>query len=143
LREEALVSSETSVLKRATWRKIPEDTILQQQQKKSCFGRSSILHNLPGCFSLLCHSLYTTRCTPTIIIISSSITTRDWCNGPMVARAPNEPSCTLLSEIHKIRSYVRFEDFTAVTEKNAVFWDVTPCGSCKKGGFGGTCRLHD
>jgi hypothetical protein len=26
---------------------------------------------------------------------------------------------------------VRFEVFTAVTMKNAVFWDVTPCGSCK------------
>jgi hypothetical protein len=24
---------------------------------------------------------------------------------------------------------VRFEIFTAVTTKNAVFWDVTPCGS--------------
>jgi hypothetical protein len=27
---------------------------------------------------------------------------------------------------------VRFEIFTAVTIKNGVFWDVTPCGSCKK-----------
>jgi hypothetical protein len=27
--------------------------------------------------------------------------------------------------------YVRFEVFTAVTMKNDVFWDVTPCGSCK------------
>jgi hypothetical protein len=26
--------------------------------------------------------------------------------------------------------YVRFEVFTAVTMKNPVFWDVTPCGSC-------------
>jgi hypothetical protein len=25
----------------------------------------------------------------------------------------------------------RFEIFTAVTMKNAVFWDVTPCGSYK------------
>jgi hypothetical protein len=28
-------------------------------------------------------------------------------------------------------SCVRFEVFTAVTMKNGVFWDVTPCGSCK------------
>jgi hypothetical protein len=28
-------------------------------------------------------------------------------------------------------SDVRFEVFTAVTMKNGVFWDVTPCGSCK------------
>jgi hypothetical protein len=27
--------------------------------------------------------------------------------------------------------YVRFEVFTEVTIKNGVFWDVTPCGSCK------------
>jgi cytidine deaminase len=26
---------------------------------------------------------------------------------------------------------VRFEVFTAVTMKNGVFWDVTPCGTCK------------
>jgi hypothetical protein len=25
----------------------------------------------------------------------------------------------------------RFEVFTAVTTKDGVFWDVTPCGSCK------------
>jgi hypothetical protein len=33
---------------------------------------------------------------------------------------------------------IRFEVFTAVTVKNAVFWDVTPCGSCKSRHFGGT-----
>jgi hypothetical protein len=32
---------------------------------------------------------------------------------------------------------VRFEVFTAVTMKNYVFWDVTPCGSCKNRRFGG------
>jgi hypothetical protein len=26
--------------------------------------------------------------------------------------------------------------------KNAIFWDVTPCGSCKNRRFGGTQRLH-
>jgi hypothetical protein len=33
-------------------------------------------------------------------------------------------------EVEK-RALVRFEVFTAVTVKNGVFWDVTPCGSCK------------
>jgi hypothetical protein len=33
---------------------------------------------------------------------------------------------------------VRFEVFTAVTMKNDVFWDITPCGSCKNRRFGGT-----
>jgi hypothetical protein len=35
-------------------------------------------------------------------------------------------------------SFVRFEVFTAVTMQNSVFWDVTPCGSCKSRRFGGT-----
>jgi hypothetical protein len=30
---------------------------------------------------------------------------------------------------------VRFDVFTAVTMKNGVFWDVMPCGSCKKRRF--------
>jgi hypothetical protein len=34
--------------------------------------------------------------------------------------------------------HVRLEVFTAVTMKNVVLWDVTPCGSCKKRRFGGT-----
>jgi hypothetical protein len=33
---------------------------------------------------------------------------------------------------------VRFEVFTAVTMKNAVFWDVTPYGSRKNRRFGVT-----
>jgi hypothetical protein len=40
-----------------------------------------------------------------------------------------------------IEHKVRFEVFTAVPMKNGVFWDVTPCGSCKNRCFGGTQRL--
>jgi hypothetical protein len=36
---------------------------------------------------------------------------------------------------------VRFEIFMAMTMKNCVFWDVTPCGSCKNRRFGGTYGL--
>jgi hypothetical protein len=39
---------------------------------------------------------------------------------------------------HIFNLVVRFEVFTAVTMKNGVFWDVTPCGSCKNRSFGGT-----
>jgi hypothetical protein len=35
-------------------------------------------------------------------------------------------------------SYVRFGVFTAVTMKNAVFWDVALCRSCVNRRFGGT-----
>jgi hypothetical protein len=38
--------------------------------------------------------------------------------------------------------FVRFEVFTAVTMKNVVFWDVTPCGSCKKRCFGATATCQ-
>jgi hypothetical protein len=41
-----------------------------------------------------------------------------------------------------ISGSVRFEVFTAVTLKNAVFWDAAPCGSCKNRRFGGTYRFH-
>jgi hypothetical protein len=34
--------------------------------------------------------------------------------------------------------HVKFEVFTAVTMKNGVFWNVTPCGSSKNRSFGGT-----
>jgi hypothetical protein len=37
---------------------------------------------------------------------------------------------------------VRSDVFTAVTMKNAVFWDVMPCGTCKNRGFGGTYLLN-
>jgi hypothetical protein len=37
---------------------------------------------------------------------------------------------------------VRFEVFTAVTLKNAVFWDVTPCGSCNNRRFERNYWLH-
>jgi hypothetical protein len=38
--------------------------------------------------------------------------------------------------------YVRFESFTVVTMKNAVFWEVTMCGSYNSGRFGGNYSLH-
>jgi hypothetical protein len=37
---------------------------------------------------------------------------------------------------------VRFEVSTLVTMKNAIFWDVTPCGPSKNRHFGGTYCLH-
>jgi hypothetical protein len=37
---------------------------------------------------------------------------------------------------------VRFEVFTAVTMKNAIFLDVVPCRSCVNQRFEGTYRFH-
>jgi hypothetical protein len=41
-------------------------------------------------------------------------------------------------QIRDVINHVKFEVFTVVTMKNGVFWDVTPCGSCKNRRFGGT-----
>jgi hypothetical protein len=41
-----------------------------------------------------------------------------------------------------IRRYVELEAFTAVTMKNAIFWDVASCRSFVNQRFGGTYRLH-
>jgi hypothetical protein len=38
--------------------------------------------------------------------------------------------------------YVIFEVLTAVTMKNTVFWDMTPCGSRENQRFGGENRPH-
>jgi hypothetical protein len=46
--------------------------------------------------------------------------------------------CTRILSNMNLKIYVRFEVFRAVTMKNGVFWDVTPCGSCKNRRFGGT-----
>jgi hypothetical protein len=45
---------------------------------------------------------------------------------------PHVPAAASLPHKHYSPG-VRFEVFTAVTMKNCVFWDVTPCGSCKQG----------
>jgi hypothetical protein len=45
-------------------------------------------------------------------------------------------------ELQTSSHHVRFEVFTAVTMKNAVFWDKVPCRSCVNRRFGKTCRLH-
>jgi hypothetical protein len=49
----------------------------------------------------------------------------------------NEELHDLFSLPSKIR-ILRLEVFTTVTMLNGIFWDVTPCGSCKNLRFGGT-----
>jgi hypothetical protein len=52
-------------------------------------------------------------------------------------------TCVILEVQPKDNNQVNVssEVFTAVTMKNSVFWDVTPCGSCKNQCFEGTYRL--
>jgi hypothetical protein len=44
--------------------------------------------------------------------------------------------------VHDLLLFVRFEVFTAVIMKNAVFWDVAPCRYFVNRRFGGTYHLH-
>jgi hypothetical protein len=44
--------------------------------------------------------------------------------------------------VEQLCNCVRFEVFTAVTMKNSVSWDVTPCRFCVNRRFGGTYRLY-
>jgi hypothetical protein len=53
-----------------------------------------------------------------------------------------EGSGKFYENIQTVQKYVRFEDFTAVTMKNVVSWDVAPCSTCVTQRFGGTYRLH-
>jgi hypothetical protein len=57
--------------------------------------------------------------------------------GPHTEPVQSRPKHSILSPQIQF-NIVRFEVFTAVTTKNGVFWDVTPCGSCKNRRFGGT-----
>jgi hypothetical protein len=53
---------------------------------------------------------------------------------PVLARAKKNVS----DQTKSVFKDVEFEVFKAVTVKSGVFWDVTPCGSCKKRHFVGT-----
>jgi hypothetical protein len=57
----------------------------------------------------------TSRCLITILIILVFRLSKKYSDS-------TQTQCTTI--------YVRFEVFTAVTMKNGVFWDVTPCDSC-------------
>jgi hypothetical protein len=40
--------------------------------------------------------------------------------------------------LKNVLNSVKFEVFTAMTMKNEVYWDVTPCDPCNSRRFGGT-----
>jgi hypothetical protein len=58
-----------------------------------------------------------------------------------IARGLSDCGARLNISLAKFLRIVRFEVFTEVTVKNAVFCVVTPCGSCNNRRFGGTWRL--
>jgi hypothetical protein len=59
----------------------------------------------------------------------------EWCAGLHVKSLPIPARSEMVKHL---RERLGFEVFSAVTMKNAVFWDVTPCGSCENRRFVGT-----
>jgi hypothetical protein len=60
------------------------------------------------------------------------------CTVARGVQVPQDSSPYLTLAFENQLLFVRFEVFTAVTTTNGVFWNVTPCGSCKNRRFGGT-----
>jgi hypothetical protein len=87
------------------------------------------------------HSTLHDRCVPLASDLQPyrSIATASTCLRRMSDITLNDSHDRLLQTISV--TYVRFEVLTAVTIKNGVFWDVTPCGSCKNRRFVGTWSL--
>jgi hypothetical protein len=50
--------------------------------------------------------------------------------------------CQILFDLMSHYYFIGFEVVTAVTMKNAVFWNLAPCRSCVNRRFGGRYRLH-
>jgi hypothetical protein len=150
MKETVKKSSETSVnFQQATWHCIPED--------KSVYNHR--------CQNLIFSLIKLTVTAPTLIGVPlqhvkcyveqnnrqrNDREARDRSmhrGGPLIQRIRRFSAVTQCQQnINKPTSNntlnVRFEVFTAVTMKNAVFCDVTPCGFCKIWRFGETYRLH-
>jgi hypothetical protein len=70
-----------------------------------------------------------------------------YCGKGAIQEFPEHKNKHLLSLyfsefIEQLRKVGNQEIFMAVTMKNAIFWDITPCGSCKNRRFGGMYRLN-
>jgi hypothetical protein len=156
-------SSKTSVLTRSTWCNIPEDTILHSHHREKLKSYLVTSFGLGTGWSV--PKIYANP-WPFVQVTSVIEKSREWgrskwrncvivLHGIVPQIGNTEES---LQVIHALQNsvgwqsdevennnlcWVRFEVFTAVTMKNAVFWDVTPCGSCKNWCLGGTQRRRN
>jgi hypothetical protein len=88
----------------------------------------------PRSSSLVTDKSFPVRCTAI---------SRNHIKGDVPEPCTMPTNCILIFPFHFTERslFVRFEVFTAVTMKNGVFLDVTPCGSCKNRRLGGSQRL--
>jgi hypothetical protein len=62
--------------------------------------------------------------------------------GLLPSSGQGRKTSNVLGPLERVNlSEVRFEVFTAVTMKNCVFWDVSPCGAFKNRRLGGTLAV--
>jgi hypothetical protein len=61
---------------------------------------------------------------------SGSLTNRLGCNIAHRLRLPG-PSSVPVLRLHTVYGMFRYNKVTTNALKNSIFWDVTPCGSCK------------
>jgi hypothetical protein len=97
------------------------------------------------CAAKALYRMYKTRiCVSTVMALRESECDK---KSKSLHNRQSSSICRTLGECRSIYIYVArctsviFEVFTRATMKNGVFWDVTPCGSCKNRRFGGTLRL--
>jgi hypothetical protein len=90
---------------------------------------SSVIYRIWTDCNCIMHTACT-HCSSVVLGYVESVIVYCTQPGPVLALWCTESGETL--------KFLRFEVFTAVTMKNGVFWDVTPCGFCKNRRFGGT-----
>jgi hypothetical protein len=139
--EEICYSETSALLPRATQRHILEDNIFHRSSRffKNPQGSDSVLGWGTVCFYLWMGS----NCFCEVATYFGSWLLRQswhclwpwWLQFSTGQETIHQPTCKgkggRSAKLTTLSGYVRFQVFTTVTVKNAVFLDVTPCGSLR------------